>query len=148
MTVGCFSRVTRWGCPLVRSLPPLEYHQPRASMTKYKLEYIWLDGYTPTPNLRGKTQIKEFASFPTLDQLPLWGFDGSSTMQAEGHSSHFVLKAVAVSPGGARTRPAAVGGGGPPLGLRAEAGRGLSGCRAHRRRAGDVRSHDAGRQDA
>ena len=40
-------------------------------MTKYKLEYIWLDGYTPTPNLRGKTQIKEFASFPTLDQLPL-----------------------------------------------------------------------------
>ncbi len=34
-------------------------------MTKYKLEYIWLDGYTPTPNLRGKTQIKEFDSFPT-----------------------------------------------------------------------------------
>ena len=29
-------------------------------MTKYRLEYIWLDGYTPTPNLRGKTQIKEF----------------------------------------------------------------------------------------
>ena len=27
-------------------------------MTKYKLEYIWLDGYTPVPNLRGKTQIK------------------------------------------------------------------------------------------
>ena len=52
-------------------------------MTKYKLEYIWLDGYTPVPNLRGKTQIKEFDSFPTLEQLPLWGFDGSSTMQAE-----------------------------------------------------------------
>ena len=46
-------------------------------MTKYKLEYIWLDGYTPIPNLRGKTQIKAFDSFPTLDQLPLWGFDGS-----------------------------------------------------------------------
>ena len=55
-------------------------------MTKYKLEYIWLDGYTPTPNLRGKTQLKEFDSFPTLEQLPLWGFDGSSTMQAEGTS--------------------------------------------------------------
>ncbi len=51
-------------------------------MTKFKLEYIWLDGYTPTPNLRGKTQIKEFDSFPALEQLPLWGFDGSSTMQA------------------------------------------------------------------
>ena len=84
-------------------------------MTKYKLEYIWLDGYTPTPNLRGKTQIKEFASFPTLEQLPLWGFDGSSTMQAEGHSSDCVLKPVAVYPG----------------------------RRAHQRRAGDVRSHDA-----
>ena len=34
-------------------------------MTKYKLEYIWLDGYTPVPNLRGKTQIKEFDAFPT-----------------------------------------------------------------------------------
>ena len=72
-------------------------------MTKYKLEYIWLDGYTPTPNLRGKTQIKEFASFPTLEQLPLWGFDGSSTMQAEGHSSDCVLKPVAVFPDGGRT---------------------------------------------
>ena len=37
-------------------------------MTKYKLEYIWLDGYTPVPNLRGKTQIKEFAEFPTLEK--------------------------------------------------------------------------------
>src|ERR1700709_2535312 len=67
-------------------------------MTKYKLEYIWLDGYKPVPNLRGKTQIKEFSSFPTLEQLPLWGFDGSSTMQAEGHSSDCVLKPVAISP--------------------------------------------------
>src|ERR1700758_3936166 len=74
----------------------------RGSMTKYKLEYIWLDGYTPTPNLRGKTQIKEFAAFPTLEQLPLWGFDGSSTMQAEGHNSDCVLKPVAVYPDGAR----------------------------------------------
>ena len=71
-------------------------------MTKYKLEYIWLDGYKPTPNLRGKTQIKEFDAFPTLEQLPLWGFDGSSTMQAEGHSSDCVLKPVALYPDAAR----------------------------------------------
>jgi len=63
-------------------------------MTKYKLEYIWLDGYTPVPNLRGKTQIKEFDSFPTLEQLPMWGFDGSSTLQAEGGSSDCMLKPV------------------------------------------------------
>ena len=77
-------------------------------MTKYKLEYIWLDGYTPTPNLRGKTQIKEYEAFPTLEQLPLWGFDGSSTMQAEGHSSDCVLKPVAVYPDAARTNGALV----------------------------------------
>src|SRR5207244_9619597 len=63
-------------------------------MTKYKLEYIWLDGYTPTPSLRGKTQIKEFDKFPTLEQFPLWGFDGSSTNQAEGHSSDCILRPV------------------------------------------------------
>lgn len=67
-------------------------------MAKYKLEYIWLDGYTPLASLRSKTQIKEFASFPKLDELPNWGFDGSSTQQAEGKSSDCVLKPVAVFP--------------------------------------------------
>ncbi len=67
-------------------------------MTKYKLEYIWLDGYTPVPNLRGKTQIKEYSAFPDLEQLPLWGFDGSSTLQAEGSNSDCVLKPVAAIP--------------------------------------------------
>src|SRR5215217_6495818 len=67
-------------------------------MAKYKLEYIWLDGYKPTPNLRGKTLVKDFDSFPKLEQLPLWGFDGSSTQQAEGHNSDCVLKPVAIYP--------------------------------------------------
>src|SRR3569833_3393179 len=69
-----------------RSLTPRFISSRETRMTKYKLEYIWLDGYTPVPNLRGKTQLKEFASFPDLADLPLWGFDGSSTKQAEGHS--------------------------------------------------------------
>jgi len=67
-------------------------------MAKYKLEYVWLDGYEPVPNLRSKSLIKEYDSFPTLEQLPNWGFDGSSTRQAEGHSSDCVLKPVAVYP--------------------------------------------------
>ena len=71
-------------------------------MTKYKLEYIWLDGKTPVPELRGKTTIKEFASTPTLADMPLWGFDGSSTMQAEGRSSDCILKPVALYPDAAR----------------------------------------------
>ena len=36
-------------------------------MTKYRLEYIWLDRYTPVPNLRGKTQIKDYSAFPDLE---------------------------------------------------------------------------------
>ncbi len=71
-------------------------------MAKYKLEYIWLDGYTPLANLRSKTQIKEFASFPALADLPPWGFDGSSTQQAEGKSSDITLKPVAVFPDSTR----------------------------------------------
>ncbi|PTY04448.1 glutamine synthetase [Verrucomicrobia bacterium LW23] len=77
-------------------------------MAKYKLEYIWLDGYTPIANLRGKTLIKEFDAFPTLEQLPNWGFDGSSTQQAEGHSSDCILKPVAVFPDITKTNGAIV----------------------------------------
>ena len=71
-------------------------------MAKYKLEYIWLDGKTPIPELRGKTTIKSFDKEPTLADLPLWGFDGSSTMQAEGKSSDCILKPVALYPDAAR----------------------------------------------
>src|ERR1700749_2782056 len=72
-------------------------------MTKYKLEYIWLDGKRPVPELRGKTTIKEFSAPPTLADLPLWGFDGSSTMQAEGKSSDCILKPVALYPDAGRS---------------------------------------------
>ena len=65
-------------------------------MTKYKLEYIWLDGYEPVPNLRSKTKIVEFAGSPTLEELPVWNFDGSSTRQAEGSSSDCLLQPVAL----------------------------------------------------
>ena len=67
-------------------------------MAKYLLEYIWLDGYEPVPNLRGKTLVKDFGKFPKLEEVPNWGFDGSSTRQAEGHSSDCVLKPVAIYP--------------------------------------------------
>ena len=77
-------------------------------MTKFKLEYIWLDGYAPVPNLRGKTQIKEYDSFPTLDQLPEWGFDGSSTLQADGSNSDCVLKPVRIFEDPSRTNGALV----------------------------------------
>jgi len=59
-----------------------------------KLEYIWLDGYTPEPNIRSKTKIYQSEQEPTLDDLPIWSFDGSSTKQAEGNYSDCMLKPV------------------------------------------------------
>jgi hypothetical protein len=40
-------------------------------MTKYKLEYIWLDGKKPVPELRGKTLLKSFEKPPTLPICPI-----------------------------------------------------------------------------
>jgi glutamine synthetase len=69
---------------------------------KTKLEYIWLDGYEPTPNLRSKTKIVAFDGEPTLEDVPVWNFDGSSTRQAEGSSSDCFLQPVALFPDPAR----------------------------------------------
>jgi len=62
-----------------------------------KLEYIWLDGYTPTQSLRSKTRIaKNFGG--TLEECPMWNFDGSSTEQAAGNDSDCLLEPVAIFP--------------------------------------------------
>ena len=81
---------------------------------KIKLEYIWLDGYHPEPNLRSKTKILEFDPLknpkmqsqrqmamngrivPSPNELPLWSFDGSSTQQADGSNSDCILRPVRV----------------------------------------------------
>ena len=62
-------------------------------MTKVKAEYIWIDGHKPTAKLRSKTKIFE-GPVKSLDDIPMWGFDGSSTMQAEGSDSDCMLKPV------------------------------------------------------
>ena len=64
---------------------------------KIKAEYIWIDGYEPTGNLRSKTKILE-RSVSSVSELPTWGFDGSSTLQAEGGDSDCKLKPVWMSP--------------------------------------------------
>lgn len=66
-------------------------------MTQVKLEYVWLDGYKPEPNLRSKTKIITLDNFQgELDKLPSWNFDGSSTQQADGNSSDCVLVPIRV----------------------------------------------------
>jgi len=64
---------------------------------KSKLEYIWLDGYTPTQSLRSKTLVREDFS-GNLEDAPMWSFDGSSTEQADGSDSDCLLKPVAIFP--------------------------------------------------
>ena len=61
-----------------------------------RAEYIWIDGTEPTPNVRSKTKVIDKGS--SLKDLPIWGFDGSSTNQAPGKASDCVLKPVAVYP--------------------------------------------------
>jgi len=64
----------------------------------YKLEYLWLDGCTPT-QIRYKTKVvKKPLKVPEWSFSPIWGFDGSSTEQAEGDSSDCQLKPVRVYP--------------------------------------------------
>ncbi len=64
-------------------------------MTVAKLEYIWLDGNEPMQSLRSKTRIeRQFGG--ALEDCPLWSFDGSSTLQAEGNASDCLLQPVAL----------------------------------------------------
>lgn len=60
-----------------------------------KCTYIWIDGDKPR-KLRSKERILpaiEPDAF-SIDQLPEWGFDGSSTYQAIGEDSDLILKPI------------------------------------------------------
>jgi glutamine synthetase len=66
---------------------------------KVKLEYVWLDGYAPEPNLRSKVKVINVADdqgMVTLEDCSEWSFDGSSTRQAQGNFSDCILKPVRV----------------------------------------------------
>lgn len=59
---------------------------------KVQAEYIWIDGLN---ELRSKT--KTLDNVPkSIDDLPEWNFDGSSTEQAPGHDSDIILIPVAI----------------------------------------------------
>ena len=62
-------------------------------MASRVVEYLWIDGTKPTEKLRSKTKI-----VPEGEDLPLWGFDGSSTNQAPGEDSDCVLRPVYTCP--------------------------------------------------
>ena len=57
-------------------------------------EYIWIDGQTPTKKLRSKTRVLELTGNITLEQIPDWTSDGSSTAQATTTKSDIILRPV------------------------------------------------------
>jgi len=60
-------------------------------------EYLWIDGQKPTAKLRSKTKIIN-GYVSRIEDIPLWGFDGSSTEQATGDKSDCMLKPVVYIP--------------------------------------------------
>ena len=59
-------------------------------------EYIWIDGATPVRTIRSKARVLAIdpSKEVTIDMFPEWGFDGSSTNQAQGHDSDLLLQPV------------------------------------------------------
>ncbi len=68
------------------------------------VEYVWLDGQKPTAQLRSKTKIINRPVTKVKD-IPEWGFDGSSTEQAEGKFSDCRLTPVFFMPDPIRGKP-------------------------------------------
>ncbi len=65
-------------------------------------EYVWIDGGSPTRGLRSKTKVLDMDHYFTEEWtpgeeaslFPEWGFDGSSTEQADGSFSDCILRPV------------------------------------------------------
>lgn len=64
-----------------------------------QVTYIWIDGARPTRKLRSKTRIVPYPQGGmSLDDIPEWGYDGSSTYQAIGSDSDLILKPARLFP--------------------------------------------------
>lgn len=57
--------------------------------SRVAVEYIWIGG--GGNDLRGKAKMLEFSP-KSVEDLPVWNYDGSSTGQAAGHNSEVLIK--------------------------------------------------------
>ena len=87
--------------PHYASNPSTSYPAPTKNYSK--LEYLWLDGSKPTAILRGKTLVVQGFD-GSLEKIPQWTFDGSSTYQAVSNKSDMLLKPVFVCKDPGRNR--------------------------------------------
>lgn len=79
---------------LVNSMRGLISSKPQ---NKVIAEYVWIGG--TGMDLRNKTRIiEDKSSISSLDEIPSWSFDGSSTKQAPGSDSEVLLKPVKYVP--------------------------------------------------
>lgn len=74
--------------------PTLQKYLTLDQRGKILAEYIWIDG-SGSIRSKGRTLNKKISS---VDDLPEWNFDGSSTNQAPGHDSDVYLRPVAYYP--------------------------------------------------
>ncbi len=71
-------------------------------MGKVCLEYVWIDGCQETRSklkvLNLSEDFSELNKQEKISHIPIWNFDGSSTLQAEGKDSDVLLKPVNIYP--------------------------------------------------
>jgi len=60
---------------------------------KIMAEYVWLGG--EKLDIRSKTKTLDDGDW-TVEKLPVWNYDGSSTGQADGHDSEVFLRPVRI----------------------------------------------------
>ena len=60
-------------------------------MNKFIIEYVWIGGYK---ELRSKTRVIERDNINSIEDIPKWNYDGSSTKQADGHDSEVIIRPI------------------------------------------------------
>eukprot|EP00735_Rhodelphis_limneticus_P007082 TRINITY_DN19578_c0_g1::TRINITY_DN19578_c0_g1_i1::g.24490::m.24490 TRINITY_DN19578_c0_g1::TRINITY_DN19578_c0_g1_i1::g.24490 ORF type:complete len:396 (+),score=90.88,sp/P32289/GLNA_VIGAC/64.90/3e-167,Gln-synt_C/PF00120.19/1.2e-59,Gln-synt_N/PF03951.14/1.4e-16 TRINITY_DN19578_c0_g1_i1:73-1188(+) len=74
--------------PLDLSIQNQFFNLPQGD--KIQAEYVWLGGLSDV-DLRSKTRTLDKAP-QSIDELPIWNYDGSSTGQAPGNDSEVMIK--------------------------------------------------------